>query len=463
MTESFTVSFKKEVIQIVENGNIILQSPKRKLTLHRWNPGIQTALKSLAYSNHTLDQLRHLVIKNDGLEGLFKFNYYFQKFINLGWICHSVSPLATAIPIAEDYLFNCVNVDWQQQSFSISRFAYFHQSKKQMVLESPLSKAKLILFDWRGAALISKLSEPQTCTSLISGIPNITEIIAQQFIQLLLATKMLSIEDKNPHLVQWEFHDLLFHSRSRAGKHDNPLGVTYRFVNKIKPLPVVKNQTSDKIIELYKPDLKYLAKTDTSLTQVLESRRSIRNYDTTAITIQQLGELLYRCARIKKIIKYDMGETSQRPYPAGGALYELEIYPVINSCDGLESGLYYYQPLEHNLYKISEVNNHVETLLKKACNSSGNHDVPQILLVITARFSRIFWKYQTIGYSLILKHVGVLYQTLYLVATAMKLAPCALGTGDSDLFAKVAGINYYEESSVGEFILGSLKQKDSKI
>lgn len=463
MTESFTVSFKKEVIQIVENGNIILQSPKRKLTFHRWDIGLQTALKSLAHSNHTLDKLRQLVIKNDGLEGLFKFNYYFQKFINLGWICHSVLPLATAIPIAEDYSFNCLDVDWQQQSFSLSRFAYFHQSEKQMVLESPLSKAKLILFDWRGAALISKLSEPQTCTSLISGIPNITEIIAQQFIQLLLATKMLSIEDENPDLVQWEFHDLLFHSRSRAGKHDNPLGATYRFADKIKPLPVVKNQISHKIIELYKPDLENLAKTDTSLTQVLESRHSIRNYDSNAITIQQLGELLYRCARIKEIIKYDMGETSQRPYPAGGALYELEIYPVINSCDGLESGVYHYQPLEHNLCQISEVNNHVEILLKKACNSSGNHDIPQILLVITARFSRIFWKYQTIGYSLILKHVGVLYQTLYLVATAMKLAPCALGTGDSDLFAKVAGINYYEESSVGEFILGSLKQKDSKI
>ncbi|MEO1432884.1 MAG: SagB family peptide dehydrogenase [Cyanobacteria bacterium J06633_8] len=457
MNESFTVSFKKEVIQIVENRNIILQSPKRKLTFHCWDIGLEAALKSLAHTSNTLDQLRLLVIKNDGLEGLLKFNYYFQKFINLGWICHSVLPLATAIPIAEDYSFNYVDIDWQQQSFSLSRFAYFHQLEKQMVLESPLSKAKLILLDWRSAALISKLSEPQTCTSLISEIPNITEEIAQQFIQLLLATKMLSLEDNNSHLLQWEFHDLLFHNRSRVGRHDNPVGATYRFADKIKLLPVVKNQTSDKIIKLYKPDLENLAKKDTSLTQVLESRRSIRNHDTNAITIQQLGGLLYRCARIKEIIKHDMGEMSQRPYPAGGALYELEIYPVINSCDGLESGLYYYQPLEHNLYQISEVNNYVKILLKNACNSSGSDNLPQILLVITARFSRIFWKYQTMGYSLILKHVGVLYQTLYLVATAMKLAPCAIGSGDSDLFSKATGINYYEESSVGEFMLGSLK------
>jgi SagB-type dehydrogenase family enzyme len=59
------------------------------------------------------------------------------------------------------------------------------------------------------------------------------------------------------------------------------------------------------------------------------------------------------------------------------------------------------------------------------------------------------------AYALVLKHVGVLCQTMYLVATAMGLAPCALGTGDSDLFAYATGLDYVAESSVGEFALGS--------
>jgi hypothetical protein len=37
----------------------------------------------------------------------------------------------------------------------------------------------------------------------------------------------------------------------------------------------------------------------------------------------------------------------------------------------------------------------------------------------------------------------------------MNLAPCALGNGNSDLFAAAAGTDYYAETSVGEFILGS--------
>ena len=50
---------------------------------------------------------------------------------------------------------------------------------------------------------------------------------------------------------------------------------------------------------------------------------------------------------------------------------------------------------------------------------------------------------------------GVLSQAMYLAATAMGLAPCAIGGGDADLFARAAGTDYYAETSVGEFLLGS--------
>jgi hypothetical protein len=61
------------------------------------------------------------------------------------------------------------------------------------------------------------------------------------------------------------------------------------------------------------------------------------------------------------------------------------------------------------------------------------------------------WKYQGMAYALILKDLGALLQTMYLVATAMNLAPCALGSGDTDLFAEATGLNPLEEASVGEF------------
>lgn len=436
VSSSFTLSLKTEIALIPEDEKIILQSPTRRLTFHRPQPGLQTALNQLKHSANTVSQLRQWVVEADGVEVASKFDSYMQKLIHLGWICHSVLPLARAIPITKDCQLDCPDIDLPEEPFTLSRFAYLHQVAGEMILESPQSQTKIVLLDWRGVALIAKLSQPQTCRTLISEIPGVTEEIAQQFISLLFLKKMLSFKAENFQMIQWEFHDLLFHSRSRSGRHDYPVGGTFRFLGKIEPLSAVKALTSNKIFKLYQPHLENLAQTDISLTQALESRKSIREYDNdNPITIQQLGELLYRCARVKEIIETKLGQISRRPYPAGGAMYELEIYPAINHCEGINSGLYHYQPLEHVLCQVSEWNQEVEALITDAWYSSGQQNVPQVLLVITARFGRLFWKYQALAYALILKHVGVLYQNLYLVATGMNLAPCALGAGNSDLFS----------------------------
>jgi len=79
---------------------------------------------------------------------------------------------------------------------------------------------------------------------------------------------------------------------------------------------------------------------------------------------------------------------------------------------------------------------------------------PQILLTIAARFGRVSWKYSSIAYSLILKDVGVLIQTLYLAATGMGLGGCAIGTNNIELFAKMTGIEFHVEGPVGQFALG---------
>jgi SagB-type dehydrogenase family enzyme len=171
----------------------------------------------------------------------------------------------------------------------------------------------------------------------------------------------------------------------------------------------------------------------------------------------QLGEFLYRTMRLRHLSASgdDRYERSDRPYPSGGACYELELYVLVNTCEGLSAGLYHYCPQTHQLGHIADRTREVQVLLDGAYAATDRQVKPQILLILAARFQRVTWKYSTIAYALILKHVGVLYQTMYLVATAMGLAPCALGSGNADVFAVAADTDYYTETSVGEFILGS--------
>ena len=89
---------------------------------------------------------------------------------------------------------------------------------------------------------------------------------------------------------------------------------------------------------------------------------------------------------------------------------------------------------------------------RAACVMSSD---PQVVPVIAARFGRVMWKYDAVAYSLVLKHVGVYMQTVYLVATAMGLAVCGVGGGDSADFAAATGLDFYAQGSVGEMILGS--------
>ncbi len=445
--------------------NFTLHSPSFKLNLQQPSVGLIAAIKILCAEGATETELSELVLNTDGNSTLPQFYYYLQQFISLGLICHTLKAdgvcWATMIPISTPYKVEFSEIA-EDKKYLLSRFAYCHQDNHQLTLESPLSQAKITLADWRGAALINQLAQTQNCNTL-TKIPGVSVDKAQMFLSLLLSAKMVSevqadgkvLEEQSSTLAQWEFQDLLFHSRSRIGRHSNTVGKSYRFLDKIKPLPAIKPKMSNQAIALSKPDLEKLKQADTPFTLVLEQRKSLRVYGDQPITDIQLGEFLYRSARVREIMPRQYMECSNRPYPTGGACYELELYIAVNICKNITSGLYHYCPQEHQLEKIAERNAHVNTLLEDAQRANGGECLPQLLIIFTARFPRVSWAYESIAYSLILKHVGVLYQTMYLVATAMELAPCPLGAGNSDLFAAAAGIDYYAESSVGEFMLGS--------
>ena len=188
---------------------------------------------------------------------------------------------------------------------------------------------------------------------------------------------------------------------------------------------------------------------------MLEERRSSRRFGERPLSAAQLGEFLFRTSRIRRTGSFE-GETyAYRPYPCGGASYELEVYAAVRACEDLEPGLYYYDGCGHSLRAVGDYSPAVERLVEHAWNATGRLGVPHVLLILAARFGRVAWKYESIAYSLILKDVGVVMQTMHLAAAAMGLAACAVGCGDSDLFSMAAGTDYYTESSVGEFVLGS--------
>jgi SagB-type dehydrogenase family enzyme len=275
---------------------------------------------------------------------------------------------------------------------------------------------------------------------------------------------MLDDVDTEHVYSRWEFQDLLFHTRSRFGHHDYPSGGVYLHADERPPAPPVL--AAEPGIDLPVPDWGRILAADPPLSAVLESRRSVREYDQAPVTVEQLGELLYRMARVRGISQPDASiphgyPTVSRPFPSGGGLGELELYVTVAQCAGLEPGIYRYEPTGHRLVpRPHDPGARLELVQQAYLATGGQLPKPQLVFTVTSRLERISWKYATIAYATALKHVGVLYQTMYLVATAMGLAPCAFGSSDSEVAARAIGLDRIEQPTVGEFGIGSRRAAD---
>ena len=352
----------------------------------------------------------------------------------------------------------------------LSRFAYMRRRGSGLVLESPRSGALFRICDPDFAAVLAMLATPRPLKKLrrqggSAAIALLALLVDCQILFRLDAADDggLRATEGDDSLVLWDFHDLLFHARSTEGRHANPLGGVYPYATSIAPLPAVRPCWAGTKIDLSK-----LPITDTdsvlSAAKILRERRSVRNFDDrTPITLTELSRFLDCTARVRSEWTAPLDSESgsgqaltytARPYPSGGSSYPLELYIAVDKCEGLDRGFYFYDAGEHTLAPIGVRPTELEALLKSAAFAMGESGVPQILITIAARFGRVSWKYSSIAYSLILKDVGALTQTFYLMATAMGLGGCAIGSINIDLFARMTGIDFYVEGPVGQFAIG---------
>ena len=352
------------------------------------------------------------------------------------------------------------------KKLQLSRFAYLQVEGNGFRLASPLGAESIRVDDPTVAGILCILSEPRTLEEIAALVGKETVPHVETFAGLLAQAHILSYvgdpgDEDGPRTstALWEFHDLLFHARSRLGRHSEPWGKALRSGSAHPQPPAARTDRREELIPLpaggsMEPRLRGFA-------EVVAARRSIREYSDEPLSTSQLGEFLFLSAAATGISHDpDIGLVYRFPYPTGGSLGALEIYPVVDRCSGLEPGLYHYDSLEHGIRRLSTPNQGTNALLEMATMTLAQISRPQVLLVVTARFQRVQWKYRSIAYSLLLKDLGGLYQTFYLVAAHLGLAACALGGGHSDLFASTAGLDYYTEGAIGEFALGSAPDEE---
>jgi SagB-type dehydrogenase family enzyme len=189
----------------------------------------------------------------------------------------------------------------------------------------------------------------------------------------------------------------------------------------------------------------------------LARRRSVRAYDERPLARHDLELFLQLATRDRAARESPPSDRPpSRVHPSAGALYPLEIYPVLYAVDGIDAGLYHYRPVDHALAALASDPAHRDALREWARHKMAVRSTvgPQVLFLVTAVFGRTCWKYTGMAYQAILMETGALYQTMYLVATALGLGPCAVGAFPERATAELLGVDSRDESQVGMFALG---------
>lgn len=469
MSNPYILSLKRNLSIKEEKGDLLLSDRYGKgMRLARPTPAQRCLLAHLAEGYLTAEQLVEEAAGTEPTTSQARLYYLLDVLEQKKWLCYTLvageKKLATLEPLNDSFTLHSEPVQGQ---YRLSRFACLRRLNEKMVMESPLGYGRVIVHHPQVAVLPVLLNVSHSVDELSQSLPFSDLSAVETLLRFMLSAGVLLpcdkegqiAEDRRPDLRQWEFHDLLFHSRSRPGRHDNDLGGTFPFLGDITSLPGNKQPMSPRRIDLYQPHSGELEALGKDFFTVLESRRSCREPGTNPLSIKQLGCFLYCTGKTQQQLPADperghLYEASLRPCAAGGAIHEIEYYLTISRCEGLDPGFYHYDPSDHVLEHLGPLGPPQELLLAGARAALVGNE-PDLLITLAARFQRVSWKYRSIAYTTIQKNVGCIYQQMYLVATALNLAPCALGAGDPDLFAKASGLDYYTEGSVGEFALSN--------
>jgi SagB-type dehydrogenase family enzyme len=409
------------------------------------------------------------------------------------------SPLLSAIPIARFASLVLPHVD-VYRPIRLSRFAAMRPYDGDLLMESPLSQYHVVLHRRLASAVATALSAP-TSVAEVADLIRAPQAIVAEIVAYLAGTGIVLLgtraeketeprsettaddtrsvaaqsvtaqsvtaqsddarfaEDRDPVLLRWSHHDLLFHSRSRMGRYGGQSGAVFPHADKLPTPELVKPVRAGRRFGLYRPRIEDLAATDPPLTRLLENAKLCDDLSDRQLTEEQVGELLFRAARIRSVasgstgtdVRYDI---SDRPYLSIYGLYELELYVSAHKCAGMPRGTYHYDPQQHVLTLVNGSELELDELLDGARVAARTSLQPPMLITLTARVARSSWMYGGIGYSLALTHVGALQQTLCLVANAMGLAACAPAVDPGDITNSALRLDWPAEVGIGEFLVG---------
>lgn len=174
-----------------------------------------------------------------------------------------------------------------------------------------------------------------------------------------------------------------------------------------------------------------------SFESLLYKRRSIRSFNSSKISFQQLSNLLFATYGVRNNGPY-------KTVPSAGALYPLLIYVAIGkeSLEELKAGVYRYMSITNSLELVKEGD--VRRIIAISCLDQAFISKAPVSIIISANFERMKYKYGNRGIRYAIMESGHSCQNLELAAISLGLVSCPVGAFSDDDIIKAIGLSDYE-------------------
>lgn len=162
-----------------------------------------------------------------------------------------------------------------------------------------------------------------------------------------------------------------------------------------------------------------------------------------------------RLADLSRVLALTGGRTDRsRTAPSSGALYPIEVYPVVHDVDGLDPGVYHYG-VEHHALHLVQAGDHREAVVRQALLQDFLGQANAVLF-LTMLLPRMRPKYKDRSYRYGLIEAGHLGQNAYLAATSLGLGACAVGAFMDDAINAMLQVDGRDEVAVYMLAVGTV-------
>jgi SagB-type dehydrogenase family enzyme len=168
----------------------------------------------------------------------------------------------------------------------------------------------------------------------------------------------------------------------------------------------------------------------------------------------EFDALLSTACGVTGAMPWEGREVRLRAYPSSGALYAVEIYPVVFRVEGLGAAVYHYRAVENVLELVrpgldpARLVNAALPMEREMVAGSA------VMFCLAGCFRRHERKYGEGGYRMLVAESGHISQNLVLAATALGLSARPFGGVFDDLLNQDLGLDGIDEQFLLAVIVG---------